>query len=212
MNTLLTNIYEDHSNPSGLAGINKLYKEVRKLYPEIKRSDVISFLNKQRTYTLHKETKKKFPRRKILAPKPRVILSCDLADLSELQKYNKGVRYVLFCIDVFSRYLQIALLKNKTGSSSKNALQLILEKDQSKGYSRLFTDLGGEFYNKHVADYLNRRNIKLYSNFSREVKAALAERVIRSVKSKIYKYLTLNNTLKYIDVLPDIATFQSRYE
>lgn len=205
MNALLSRLYKDYSHPAGLGGVDRLYKEAKKLDENITTDRVKSFLEGVRTYTLHKPTRTRFPRRKIIAPKPRVILSCDLGDFSHLQKYNKGFKYIMVCIDVFSRYLQVFTLKNKSSLSSLHALKSILDTEHSKGYSRLFTDLGGEFYNKEVKKYLSANRIKLYSNFSRETKASLAERVLKTIKYKIYKYLTEYNTLSYIDVLPGIV-------
>lgn len=161
MNTLLNSIYRDYSNPGGLGSINALYREARKRNKNITLRDVKSFMENNRTYTLHKVSKKKFPRRKILAPKPLVILSCDLADFSHLQRYNKGFRYIMVCLDVFSRYLQVVPLKRKSALSSTHAMRIILESDQSKGYSRLYTDLGSEFYNSDLRKYLSQKRIKL---------------------------------------------------
>ena len=73
------------------------------------------------------------------------------------------------------------------------------------GASRLFVDKGGEFYNKKVQDYCKSRNIRIYSVSSYEIKASIAERVIQTLKRKIFKYLTANNTRKYIDVLPKLV-------
>ncbi len=100
MNSLLASIYKDYTKPGGLGSINSLYREARKFNKNIKISHVKKFLQGSRTYTLHKQTQKKFPRRKIIAPKQKVILSCDLGDFSYLQKHNKGFRYILVCIDV----------------------------------------------------------------------------------------------------------------
>ena len=208
--TTLKDIYHDVSNPAGLGGIRQLYREGRKRNKKITLRDVKDFLQQSRTYTLHKPTRKRFPRRKILAPKPRVIMTCDLGDFSALQKHNKGVKYILFCLDVFSRYLQVAPLTSKSAQSTLNALQTILESEKSKGITRLFTDLGTEFYNRKVKEYLTSKRVLLYSNYSRETKASLAERVIRTIKSKIYKFLTLNNTLTYIDVLPTLVEAYNR--
>ena len=205
MNAMLGRIYKDYSSPGGLGSINSLYKEAKKQDENVTRDQVKLFLEGMRTYTLHKPTRKRFPRRKIIAPKPKVILSCDLGDFSHLQRYNKGVKYIMVCIDVFSRYLQVHTLKNKSSISSLHALRSIFDTEHSKGYSRLFTDHGGEFYNKEVNKYLSSKRIKLYSNFSRETKASLAERVLKTIKDKIYRYLTEYNTLSYIDVLPDIV-------
>ena len=205
MNIILNRIYKDYSSPGGLGGINKLYKEAKKINENVTKKQVKLFLDGVRSYTLHKPTRRRFPRKNIIAPKPRVILSCDLGDFSHLQRYNKGVKYIMVCIDVFSRYLQVHTLKNKSSINSLHALKSILDTEHSKGYSRLFTDQGGEFYNKEVKKYLLSKHVKLYSNFSRETKASLAERVLKTVKGKIYRYLTEYNTLSYIDVLPGIV-------
>ena len=60
------------------------------------------------------------------------------------------------------------------------------------------------FFNKLVQNYLNSRRIKLYRVFSRE-KASIAERVIRTLKNKIYRYLTNKNTLTYVRIIPAIV-------
>lgn len=202
MNKILKDIYHDPSNPAGLGSVQQLYKEAKKRDGNITLRHVKDFLQQSRTYTLHKPTRKRFPRRKIIAPKPRVIMTCDLGDFSNLQRHNRGVKYILFCLDVFSRYLQVTSLTSKSSQSTLKALRNILESEKSKGTSRLFTDLGTEFYNRKVKEYLSSKRVILYSNYSREIKASLAERVIRTIKAKIYKYLTLNNTLTYIDMLP----------
>lgn len=81
----------------------------------------------------------------------------------------------------------------------------ILEGSEFSDVSRIHTDRGSEFYNRLVKDYLKNKNMILYSVSSYEIKAAIAERVIRTLKNKIYRYLTSENTLKYIDVLPQIV-------
>lgn len=204
MKGVLDKLYRDITNPAGLGSAIALYREGKKKIKNLTLREVRKFLEGNRTYTLHKPTLKRFPRQKILAPKPRVILTCDLADFSLLRRDNKGVRYILFCLDVFSRYLQAVTLTDKTSRSSLQALKTVLESEHFTGVSRLFTDQGSEFYNQAVKQYLTSKGITLYSNYSRETKASLAERLIRSIKSKIYKYLTQNNTLTYIDALPTI--------
>ncbi len=204
MNAVLDELYRDMTNPAALGGVQALYREGKKRDKNLTLRDVRAFLQGNRTYTLHKPTLKRFPRRKILAPKPSVILTCDLADFTKLHRHNGGVRYIMFCLDVFSRYLKVATLTSKSGHSSLQALKKILESGSFTGVSRLFTDQGSEFYNQAVKKYLTLKGITLYSNYSRETKASLAERVIRTIKAKIYKYLTQNNTLRYINVLPTL--------
>jgi len=64
-------------------------------------------------------------------------------------------------------------------------------------------DKGREFYNKHVKEL----GVELYSTENEE-RSSVAERWNRTMKEKMFKYFTTNNTNKYIDVLDD---FVERY-
>ena len=203
--SLLNKLYEKYSLPSGLGSIVKLYKSAKTLNKDIRLKDVKNYLKSKDAYTLHKITKKKFPRRMMIAPKPGVIISCDLADVRELSRYNKGVKYLLVCIDIFSRFAKVLPLKQKNASSLLKGVKKILEGEHFKTVSRLHTDKGGEFYNKLLNNYLKSKNVKLYSVSSYEIKASLAERFLRTLKGKIYRYLTNENTLRYIDVLDKLV-------
>lgn len=203
--SILKRVYETVESPNSYGGVNALLRNARKIDKSISRSIVEEFLEDQPSYTLHRITRRRFARRKILSPRPKVIASCDLADMSGLARHNNGYRYILVVIDVFSRFLKAVPVKKKDGATMVKALKLVLENDSFKGVSRLNSDEGKEFYNRHVQEYLGGRNIKLYSVHSREIKASLAERVIRTIKGKIYRYLTHNNTLSYIKALKGIV-------
>lgn len=204
INQILSKVYTDVKTPNSYGGIQALLKNSRKINPSITREHVINFLKSQKAYTLHKVTPKNFLRRKILAPEPCVIASCDLADMTLLSRYNKGYKYILVFIDTFSRLAQAIPLKSKDASSMYTALKRILESRYFIGLKRLNTDEGKEFYNKKVKELLNSKGIILYSVSSREIKAAIAERFIRTMKGKIYRYMTHQNTKKYVHVLQDI--------
>ena len=203
-NETLLNLYEITKKPHSFSGVQSLFENARGIDPTITRQDVKNFLEKQDSYTLHKLTRKRFTRLKVLAPKPDVIASCDLADMSNLSRFNNGYNYILIFIDVFSRFGQAVPIKRKDGKSVATALQTILESGYFNRLSRLNSDEGKEFYNQHVKSLLTGKGIVLYSVSSREIKASLAERLIRTIKGKLYRYMTHNNTKKYIDVLPDI--------
>ena len=202
---ILSEIYTDISNPASYGSVDKLYRASKIINNKISRNDVKKFLANNRTYTLHRQSRKKFIRRRIFSKHPKHIASSDLADLSLLSRYNNGVKYLLVIIDIFSRFLSVYPLKRKDGQSVLEGIKHILESNEFQGIKFLNSDEGGEYYNKYVKDYLQKKNIKLYSTFSREIKAAIAERVIRTIKSKIFKYLTQKNTKKYIDVIDQIV-------
>lgn len=202
---LLNTLYRDVSKPSGLSGERKLYRLAKSIDDEVTLKDVKTFLAGKDSYTLHKITPKRFKRRKMIAPAPKVIISCDLADMQSLARYNFGFRYILFCIDIFSRYVKALPIKKKSSPFMLKAMKNILESAEFQGVSRIHVDRGSEFYNKTLKVYLESKNITLYSVSSYEIKAALSERVIQTLKRKIFKYLTDNNTLKYINVLQQLV-------
>ena len=178
---LLLRLYETSKTPHSFTGIRGLLRTAKKYDPTITKNDVVQFLQNQSSYTLHKITPKKFSRRKILAPKPGIIASCDLADMTQLSKYNGGYKYILIFIDVFSRFAQAVPVKQKEGKTIASALRTILESGYFDKLSRLNSDEGKEFYNQHVNRLLTSKDIILYSVSSREIKASIAERLIRTI-------------------------------
>ena len=111
-------------------------------------------------------------------------------------KFNRGVKYLLAVIDVFSKYGLLIPLKDKTGKSVESALKTIFEERKPE---KMWVDKGKEFYNKDVKDL-----IELYSTKNEE-KSSVVERWIRTMKEKMWKYFTANSTNVYIDVLPDLV-------
>ena len=69
----------------------------------------------------------------------------------------------------------------------------------------LQTDRGKEFLNEKFQSMLRRHNIHLYISDNYDIKAAVVERFNRTLKTKMYKYFTFKNTLRYIDVLRDLV-------
>ena len=125
--------------------------------------------------------------------------------MSKLGPHNSGFKYLLVVIDIFSRYAQVVPLKKKTAAHTLEGLKQILESAHFQGITKLNTDEGTEYYNRPVKQYLNSKGITLYSTFSREIKASIAERFIRTLKGKLYRYMTHHNTLSYLPQLPHIV-------
>ena len=204
-NKILLDIYQDTKNPNSYTGVQKLLHAVKKHHPSITKHDIIQFLKSQKAHTLHKITQKHFLRRRILASKPGIIASCDLADLSSLARYNNGYKYIVCFIDVFSRFAQCIPVKRKNATSIHDSLNKILNSGHFPKLNRLNTDEGKEFYNEKVNKLLNSKGITLYSVSSREIKAAIAERFIRTLKGKLFRYMTHQNTKKYVNILTDVV-------
>ena len=130
------------------------------------------------------------------------IWAADLADMQALSKKNKGYKFLLLVIDTFSKYGWIVPLKNKKGETTVKAFKTIFEEGRTPG--KLWTDKGKEFYNEKMNDLRKLHKIELYSTENVE-KSSIAERWIRTIKEKMFKYFTDYNTNKYIDVLADLV-------
>ena len=73
-------------------------------------------------------------------------MGADLADMQLISKFNKGFRFLLCVIDIFSKYAWVVPLKDKKGISIVNAFQKILEESDRKP-NKIWVDKGSEFYN-----------------------------------------------------------------
>ena len=90
------------------------------------RSDIVNKPNYQLTNELHKPITRKFQKRKVYSSFRYNIWGVDLADMHSLSKYNKGDKYLLCAIDLFSKYAWVAPIKDKKGTSIVNAFQKII--------------------------------------------------------------------------------------
>ena len=72
---------------------------------------------------LHKPIIRKFNKRKVYSSFKEKIWVVDLADMQLLSKFNKGIKYILCVIDLFSKYTFVVPLKDKKGASIVNAFQ-----------------------------------------------------------------------------------------
>ena len=144
--------------------------------------------NEQLADELYKPIIRKFKKRKVYSVFKDIIWAADLADTQLISKFNKGFRFLLCVIDIYSKYAWVVLLKDKNGVSFVNALQSILKKSNRKP-NKIWVDKGGEFYNRSMKSWLEKNDIEMYSTHN-EGKSVVAERFIRTIKNKIYKYMT----------------------
>ena len=99
--------------------------------------------------------------------------------------------------------LGLFIWKIKKGVTITNAFQEIL-KESNRKLNKMWVDKGSEFYNSSVKKWLKDNNIEMYS-IHNEGKSVVVERFIRTLKTKIYKYMTSISKNVYIDKLDDIV-------
>ena len=139
------------------------------------------------TDELHKPIIRKFNKRKVYSQFKDNIWGVDLADMQSLSRKNKGIKYLLCAIDLYSKYAFVIPLKDKKGTSIVNAFNKIIKQSNRKP-NKIWVDQGGELYNV-FEKWLSDNNINMYSMFN-EGKSVVAERFIRTLKNKLYKHIT----------------------
>ena len=144
----------------------------------------------------------KFSKRKVYSSFKDNIWDVDLAVMQLLSKFNKGIKYFLCVIDIFSKYAWVVPLRDKKGASIVNAFQSILDKSWRKP-NKIWVDQGSEFYNHNFKKWLTNNGISMYSTYN-EGKSVVAERFIRTLKNRLYKHMTTVSKNVYYDVLDDI--------
>ena len=162
--------------------------------------------NEQLANEFHKPIIRKFEKRKVYSTFKDNIWGVDLADMQLLSKYNKGIRFLLCVIDIFNKYAWVAPLKDKKGIRIVKAFQIILKQSnrcveetstQHVKPNKIWVDKGPEFYNAYFKKWLRDNDIFMYSTHN-EGKSVVTERFIRTLKSKIYKYMTSISKNVYI--------------
>ena len=151
---------------------------------------------------LHKPIIRKFTKRRVFV-KPGVdeIWAADLVEMGRFSDWNKGIKYLLMVIDVFSKFGWIEPLQNKKGETVAAAFEKIFKSGRKPRL--LWTDKGKEFYNKNVNQLLSRKTIKLYSTENEE-KSSVAERFNRTIKQNMWKMFSANNNTIYFDKIDEL--------
>ena len=131
------------------------------------------------------------------------IWGVDLSDMQLISTFDKGIKYLLCVIYLFSKYAWVVPLKDKRGITIVNAFQKILDNSERKP-NKIWVDQGSEFYSSSFKKWLDGNDIKIYLTFN-EGKFVVAERFVRTLKNKIYKHMTAVSKNVYFDVLDDIV-------
>ena len=127
---------------------------------------------------LHKSIIRTFKKRAVYSGFKDNIWGADLADMQLISKFNKGFKFLLCVIDIFSKYTWVVPLKDKKGVSIVDAFQKILD-DSNRKPNKIWVDKGSEFYNSSFKKWLKDNDIEMYS-IHNEGKSVVAERCIRT--------------------------------
>ena len=195
--------YFDVKSPISFAGPLKIYNHLKNNSPyKVGIHAIRRWLQNVDAYSLQRPLRYKFKTRRVISQGIDALWDVDLADVSNLASENDGVRYLFVAIDVFSRHLWVVPVKNKRHESIIDGFKEIFESGRRPKEVR--SDPGSEWKNKWVKAYLDKEGIDHYVTHN-ITHANYAERVIRTLKSLMYRYFNHKRTYQYLDVLNDLV-------
>lgn len=152
---------------------------------------------------IHKPARKNFNRRRVVIKGLNDLWQADLMEMIPYAKVNKDCRYILVVINTFSKYAWAEPIKRKTSKIVADAFKKILDKTTAP--KLLQTDNGLEFYGREFQNLMKNYGVKHYSTYS-NLKASIVERLIRTLKSLLYKQFSVNGNYRWLNVLSDVLT------
>lgn len=201
MNQTIYDNYIDPSHPTAYSSPGNVKRFYRNLYGKNEIDQTLAHVD---SYSRHRQYKKPSVHNPYFIYSPREQCQMDLIDMQQLSKYNDGIRFLSILIDCFTRKAWVKKLKDKGAVSSLAAIEELVEEISPPVRSLLF-DKGTEYTNIKVRTYLKGKNIKIIHPSS-PIKAGIVERFNRTLQSLIYRYLTENETFRYVHVLDDLLT------
>ena len=187
--------YYDPKRAGSYGGVAAL----RRIVPE---QDVERWLSEQDTYTLHKPVRRRCKRRCVIVGGPNQQWQADLVVMSRLKKVNDGTTFILTVIDVFSKLAWCVSLKNKSAASLVADLTQLLANGAP---NTLQNDKGTEFLNRPLQKLLKEHGMHTrmhhVATHNEATKASIVERFNRTLNTRMWRYFTKNQSVRYIDVL-----------
>ena len=194
---------------------NTQFTSIRSLYEQVKKrgityNEVKEFVQKQEATQLFKRQKRITHYFPIVAKHKYEIMQLDLIDMSDIASANENYKFLLACIDVFSRLAYVVPMKNKESKTVNDAIDEIVELTSP---ITIQCDNGKEFDNHSFKKMMKERGIDIqFIDVGDHKKLGIIDRYVRTLREKINKYMTMFNTTKYIDVLPKIiSNYNSSY-
>lgn len=202
INIKLDDLYKNDNNSIG-KGITNFYKYVASKYINITRDDIKKFLEDQDNYQMTKNINHKI-NKPIIAKYPNQQWCIDLVEFNDLATKNKNYKYMLVCVDVFSRYVWLEPLKFKEASITRDAVIKIIN-DAGVSPSSILTDNGKEFEGE-LKEYCNDNNIKLLHTRAYSPESnGIVERANKDIRKIINAFWLKNNNNVWYNILNEVA-------
>src|SRR5690606_902740 len=199
INETIDSVYND----CNYFGLDKLFHLIRRKYHGISRNDVMNYLRNNETHQIHsRPIMKKAILQPIITTEPRERLQIDFIEISDKKKgVNLNFRYILTCIDVFSKYAFCFPTRNKEKNTYLPLIESLFEK-----YKFKILQSDKEFKSNKLKELCDKYNVnQIFSKAYHPQSNGCIERFNKTLKEQIHKYLTNSGSKVWINALPKIV-------
>ncbi len=183
-----------------------VYHKARQIDSTIRLEDVKNWLSRRPSHSLYVIPRRKHRYAATIANGIGKILQADLIDVHQLSRWNRGVKFLLCVLDIFTKRAWVFPLKTKSSSDVAAVFCKVLE-DVSPRF--LQTDQGKEFTGQPFQRLLKQNNIKWFNSYS-DTKAACVERFNRTLRDRLKRHWEEHDTNSYLKELPRLVDKYNR--
>ena len=192
-------LYTSLREPGSFTSVSKLRHHH---FKKTKAKNIALALEDVDAYTRHKPYKRRFTRHKTQTWGIDRQWQIDLIDMRETQKENNNMKYILACIDVFSRYGFAEPVESKKAAHVLAAFKRITNVRKP---DKIQSDKGKEFLNALFKEHLKSEDIVLFTSENDDVKCALVERFNATLQGKLWRCFAFFNNYNWTEILADIV-------
>ena len=193
-------LYYNFRLPSALASVQKLYSAASKS----QRPRVKQWLRTQKLYTATFPRGRNFVMNPYLPMAKNMTWELDLAVMDNIKEHNQPFRYILVAVDIFDKYCWAEMMEKKTMEETTQAFSKILDRAYPRVPRIIRCDSDGAFLGATFQTFAKARGIKI-KPAGGSVKAAIVERLIRTIKAKLYRIFYFRGIFKYTDILQKVV-------
>lgn len=169
-------------SPSGYQRGKTAARKLHEKIPELKRSQIQNWLDRQPIYQIYKAKPKRIKFPHYSQDKPNHTHQIDLLSLPT----DKGYKYALTVVDIASRYKEAEPLKKKTAADTVEAIKCIYNRSPLEYPKEIMSDKGREFMGTFT-ELMNEKGIKISRSLNKK-KVAFVERFNRTLSERLFAH------------------------
>lgn len=202
MTDKLEKLWKEYGYPSA----PKLYQITKQNNIKMKLDDIKKFIADHRVGQIHKQVRKEKPNKIITAPAQNSEWQIDLLDMSSFASANKGYKWILIAVDIFTRKAGASALKSKTPKYALVGLENVIK---VLGKPHVISTDDGSEWKSVVETYLKDKKIlHRVAEVGDHNRLGIINRFSRTIKDMLYKSFTANDSNDWID---NMKTFIGSY-